>query len=91
MMLAHWLAMGIPVALIAYAFLRERLAYEKMRERAEYAEEALEDILVAQAKRYIRKEDNVLHFKGAGYTSTGAPTRESFKIPLGEDGDRRLV
>jgi hypothetical protein len=78
----HWVVMGLPVAAITFAFFKTVHAFEEMRERAEAAEEALEDILVAQASIHHRKKLNVHDHEGRRPTATEAQGREHAQVPV---------
>ena len=78
----HWVVMGLPVAAITLAFLKTVHAFEEMRERAEAAEEALEDILVAQASIHHRRKFNVSDHEGRRSAATTSQGREHAEVPV---------
>ena len=82
----HWVVMGLPVAAITLAFLKTVHAFEEMRERAEAAEESLEDILVAQASIHHRRKFNVPDHQGRQPTATKAQGRQHTEVPVAELG-----
>ena len=82
----HWVVMGLPVAAITLAFLKTVHAFEEMRERAEAAEEALEDILVAQASNHHRRKLDVPDIEGRRPTATEAQGRQCTEVPVAATG-----
>jgi len=86
MSLMHWVVMALPVAAITLAFLKAVHAFEEMRERAQNAEEALEDILVAQASDYHQRNTNVPDHQGRHTATPSTSSREYSQVPVARLG-----